>query len=158
MDKGITLPVILQFVGVLIIIAEVILPSGGLLSLLAAGVIGYSLYFVFDSVSIEAGMMFVLGDVIILPISVIIGLKFLAKSPATLKTELSSGDGVTSQVPELEEFMGQKGKSLSILRPSGSARINGKRLDVVSRGEYIDKDKKIIVISVTGNQIIVKEV
>jgi len=61
-------------------------------------------------------------------------------------------------VPELEEFMGQKGKSLSILRPSGSARINGKRLDVVSRGEYIDKDKKIIVISVTGNQIIVKEV
>ncbi|MBW1915736.1 MAG: serine protease [Deltaproteobacteria bacterium] len=157
MDKGITLPVILQFVGVLIIIAEVILPSGGLLSLLAAGVIGYSLYFVFDSVSIEAGMMFVLADVIILPISVIIGLKLLAKSPATLNTELSSGDGIISQVPELEEFMGQKGKSLSILRPSGAARINGKRLDVVSRGEYIDKDKEIIVISVTGNQIIVKE-
>jgi len=158
MDKGITLPVILQFVGVLIIIAEIILPSGGLLSLLAAGVIGYSLYFVFNNVSVETGMIFVLADVIILPVSVIIGLKLLAESPATLKAELSSGNGVVSQAPGLEDIIGEKGKTLSILRPSGSARIKGKRVDVVSRGEFIDKDKEILVISVTGNQIIVREI
>ena len=158
MDKAIILPVILQFVGVLIIIAEIILPSGGLLSLLAAGAIGYSLYFVFNNVSVETGMVFVLADVIILPVSVIIGLKLLAGSPATLKTELSSRNGVISQVPDLEKFLGQKGKTLSILRPSGSARINNKRVDVVSRGEFIEKDREILVISVTGNQIIVKEI
>ena len=41
--------------------------------------------------------------------------------------------------------------------PGGTAIIDNKRLDVVSRGEYIDKDRNLIVVEVTGNQIIVRE-
>jgi membrane-bound serine protease (ClpP class) len=36
------IPVLLQLAGVIIIIAEIFLPSGGLLSLMAAGLFGYS--------------------------------------------------------------------------------------------------------------------
>jgi membrane-bound serine protease (ClpP class) len=37
------------------------------------------------------------------------------------------------------------------------AIIDGKRVDVVTRGEYIEKDSAIMVIAVTGNQIIVRK-
>jgi membrane-bound serine protease (ClpP class) len=53
--------------------------------------------------------------------------------------------------------MGREGKSVTDLHPGGTAIIDGQRLDVVSRGEYIDRDKDIVVVEVTGNQIIVRE-
>ena len=151
------IPVVLQLAGVLIIIAEIILPSGGLLSLVAAGLFGYSLFIVFHDISAMAGTYFVLTDLIIIPALLALGLKILARSPATLRETLSSENGVVSQSPELESFMGREGKSVTDLRPGGTAIIDDKRLDVVSRGEYIEKDSNLIVVEVTGNQIIVRE-
>ena len=151
------IPVVLQLAGVLIIIAEIILPSGGLLSLVAVGLFGYSLFIVFHDISTMAGTYFVLADLIIIPALLALGLKILARSPATLRETLSSESGVVSQSPELESFMGREGKSVTDLRPGGTAIIDDKRLDVVSRGEYIEKDSNLIVVEVTGNQIIVRE-
>ena len=49
------IPVLLQLAGVIIIIAEIFLPSGGLLSLMAAGLFGYSLFIVFHDISTMVG-------------------------------------------------------------------------------------------------------
>ncbi len=155
--KDFFMPVILQLAGVIIIIAEIFLPSGGLLSLVAAGLIGYSLFIVFHDISSMAGTYFVLADLITIPILVAVGLKILAHSPATLRQTLSSASGVVSQSPGLENFMGCDGKSLTNLRPGGTAIIADQRVDVVSRGEYIEKNKDIVVVEVTGNQIIVRQ-
>jgi membrane-bound serine protease (ClpP class) len=151
------IPVVLQLAGVIIIIGEIFLPSGGWLSLAAVGLFGYSLFIVFHDISTMAGTYFVLADLFIIPVLVVIGLKVVARSPATLRETLSSDNGVVSQSPELETFMGREGKSVTDLRPGGTAIIDDKRLDVVSRGEYIEKDSNLIVIEVTGNQIIVRE-
>ena len=155
--KEFFVPVLLQLAGVIIIIAEIFLPSGGLLSLIAIGLFGYSLFIVFHDVSTMAGIWFVLADLLIIPTLVMVGLKILARSPATLQETLSSDSGVVSQSPELESFMGCEGRSVTDLHPGGTAIIDGKRLDVVSRGEYIEKDRNLVVVEVTGNQIIVKE-
>ena len=155
--KEFFMPVVLQLAGVIIIIAEIFLPSGGLLSLVAAGLFGYSLFIVFHDISAMAGTYFVLADLFIIPVLVVVGLKILARSPATLQETLSSDSGVVSQSTEIKNFMGCEGKSVTVLHPGGTAIINGKRLDVVSRGEYIEKDRNLVVIEVTGNQIIVRE-
>ncbi len=157
MKSNLNLPILLQLVGVIVIIAEIIIPSGGLLSLLAVGIFGYSLYIVFTGISTAAGIVFVTADIILIPVLVITGLKLVARSPVTLRKELSRAEGVVSQSDELEKFMGLEGTALTDLHPSGVADINGKRVDVVSRGEYIEKDSKIVVSSVRGNQIIVRE-
>lgn len=157
MKSNLNLPILLQLVGVIVIIAEIIIPSGGLLSLLAVGIFGYSLYIVFTGISTAAGIVFVTADIILIPVLVITGLKLIAKSPVTLRKELSRAEGVVSQSDELEKFMGLEGTALTDLHPSGVAEINGKRVDVVSRGEYIEKKSKIVVYSVRGNQIIVRE-
>jgi membrane-bound serine protease (ClpP class) len=53
--------------------------------------------------------------------------------------------------------MDMQGAAVTDLRPVGTAVINGKRVDVVTRGEYIEKNAAIIVTGVTGNQIIVRK-
>ena len=157
MNKTYSLPVILQLIGIVVIIAEIILPSGGLLSLLAAGIFGYSLYLVFADISSSAGMAFIMADLVLIPILVYFGIKFLAKSPVTLRTQLSKADGVTSQSEEDEAFLGRQGTAVTDLRPSGVALFDDERLDVVTRGEYLEKQTGIVVIAVQGNQIIVKQ-
>ena len=157
MNKTIMIPIILQLVGVVVIISEIILPSGGILSILAAGVFGYSLFIAFNDISTHAGIAFVIADVILIPVLVIVGLKLLAKSPVTLRQTLSRNEGVSSQPSELDGYIQQEGTAVTDLRPAGMAIINDKRVDVVTRGEYLDKGARILVTAVTGNQIIVRK-
>ena len=157
MNDRMLLPIVLQFVGVIVIIAEIILPSGGILSIVALGVFGYSLFVVFNEISKTVGFAFVAADLVLIPVLVIVGLKLLAKSPVTLRKTLSREEGVTSQPPELDSYINTQGTAVTNLRPAGMAVINGKRVDVVTRGEYIEKDSAIIVTAVTGNQIIVRK-
>ena len=157
MNDSLLFPIILQLVGVVVIIAEIILPSGGILSIVALGVFGYSLFIVFNEISMTIGFSFVAADLILIPVLVIVGLKLLARSPVTLRKTLSRKEGVSSQSSELESYVGTQGNAVTDLRPAGIAVINGKRVDVVTRGEYFEKDAAIIVTAVTGNQIIVRK-
>ena len=154
--NSLSFPIILQIAGIVVIIAEIILPSGGLLTVLAVGIIGYSLYVVFSQLSSITGVVFLALDIIMIPILVIFGLKMLAKSPFTLRAQLCSTDGVISQNPAMEQYVGKSGRAVTNLRPAGAAYIEGKRVDVVTQGEYIAKETAISVHTVTGNQIIVK--
>ena len=42
-------------------------------------------------------------------------------------------------------------------RPSGTIRIDNDRMDVVTHGSYIDKDKKVKIVKVEGSRIVVRE-
>lgn len=156
MLKELIWPVALQLVGVVVIIAEFLLPSAGILAITAFGVFGFSLYLAFAHISTSAGITFVLVDVLLLPFIVAFGIKILAASPATLRTALESKDGTVSQPQEWSKLVGSSGETITILRPAGAALINGRRFDVVSRGEFIEKGMPIEVITVDGNRIVVK--
>lgn len=45
----------------------------------------------------------------------------------------------------------------SVLRPSGKVDIEGHILDAVSRGDFIEKGKKVIVIKAEGGYLVVKK-
>jgi membrane-bound ClpP family serine protease len=157
MNDSLLLLIILQLVGVVVIIAEIILPSGGILSIVALSVFGYSLYIAFSEISKTVGFAFVAADLALIPVLVIVGLKLLARSPVTLRKTLSRENGVSSQSSELESYVGAQGNTVTDLRPAGIAVIYGNRVDVVTRGEYLEKNSAIIVTAVTGNQIIVRK-
>jgi membrane-bound serine protease (ClpP class) len=156
MIKDFLWPVILQLLGIVVIIAEMILPSAGLLTIAALGLFGYSLFLVFSTISVTTGFIFLIADMILVPVFILIGIKALAASPATLKTALKSEEGTTVLRPGAEQLLGSEGKATTDLRPSGTASINGRRYDVVSNGEYISKDTIIIVTAVNGNRVVVK--
>ena len=62
-----------------------------------------------------------------------------------------------SAFDDLSYLVGSEGKTLTVLRPSGSADFNGVRLDVVSEGEYIPKGTTVYVDKIEGNRIVVKQ-
>jgi len=53
------------------------------------------------------------------------------------------------------EFLGKSGTATTLLRPSGTAEIDGVKLAVVSEGEFIPAGTSVQVILVQGNRIVV---
>lgn len=155
MSEQYILPIVLQIAGVIVIIAEIILPSGGILSVLAMGLLGFSLFKAF-AISSQTGILFTVADIIMIPVLVLIGLKLLAKSPVTLRRSLSKAEGIIIEKADMAVLMDASGTAITNLRPAGAIKINNKRIDAVTQGEYIDKGTTVRVIQVTGNQIIVK--
>lgn len=156
MVKNILLPIILQLVGIFVIIAEFVLPSMGLLTLLALIIIGYSLFLVFSTTSFNVGIIFLIVDICIFPILLILGIKILAASPVTLRKSLDRDNSTLSYSNE-HIMIGMIGVALTNLHPSGIALFNEKRYDVISRGEFIEKNSPIEIVSIEGNKIIVKK-
>jgi membrane-bound serine protease (ClpP class) len=155
MLRELIFPFVLQLLGVAVVIAEFVLPSGGILSLAAAGCFGYSLFHIFYYISPKAGFFFVAGDVVLIPVLIVVGIKILANSPVTLRSALSREKGVGSQDMDLAQLVDKTGAAETDLRPAGKARIEGKRFDVVSEGDYINAAEQIIVTEVNGNRIVV---
>ncbi len=74
-----------------------------------------------------------------------------------LQPALSSDIGYTSAHSHFE-FMGKNGLSTTPLRPSGSAEIAGRRVDVVTDGEFIDSGTPVEVVNVQGARVQVRAV
>ena len=57
-----------------------------------------------------------------------------------------------------QELIGLEGECLTALRPSGNADSDGRKLDVVSAGEFIEKGSRVRIEAVEGLRILVKKV
>ena len=65
-------------------------------------------------------------------------------------------DGFQAPPQDLVNLVGKSGKSLTPLRPAGTALINDQRVDVVTLGDFIDPEVEIEVILVEGNRVVVR--
>lgn len=57
---------------------------------------------------------------------------------------------------EQSDVVGKVGKALTILRPAGTVEIDGRRLDVVTEGEFIPSDSRVQVVKVEGTRVVVR--
>ncbi|GAB4332756.1 MAG: NfeD family protein [Candidatus Abyssubacteria bacterium] len=57
----------------------------------------------------------------------------------------------------LDALVGQVGRSLTSLRPTGKALIRDEPIEVQSEGDFIEKDRPVRVVRVTGNKVFVAE-
>lgn len=89
-------------------------------------------------------------------------LRFLPKTKfgrqLVLDTDLSAETGFTSEPLVEHELVGKVGIAMSTLRPAGVADIDGKRIDVVSDGAFIDPGEPVRVDRVDGNRVVVRHV
>lgn len=156
--KSYIMPIALQLLGLAVIVIEIFVPSLGLLSVMAAGILLYSLYLVFSTISYSMGMVFLGVDILLIPVILVLGFKALGASSLSLHKKLSSKEGVSSQAPDLVSWKGKKGEAVTDLRPSGTVMIEEKRLDAVTDGEYVDAGTPVVVTLVSGNRIVVDKI
>lgn len=88
----------------------------------------------------------------------LVALRFLPRLPGGRKLVLSTAVGEAGATPAAEEIslVGRSGTSLTPLRPSGIARIDGRRVDVVSQGEFIASGEPIEVVVHEGYRVVVR--
>ena len=65
--------------------------------------------------------------------------------------------GYTSSEGRFDHYQGKEGKAVTVLRPAGTAEIEGNRVDVVTHGEFLEPETPIEVILVEGARIVVRE-
>lgn len=150
---------ILFVIGILLIILEFFVVGG------IAGAIGI--------VSVIASMFLASGDIAVIGISLVIAIgvsiiasillvkvfgrkmKFFRKIILTDSTSTENGY-VSNQ--NREDLIGKTGIALTALRPAGVVLVNEERVDVVSEGSFIDKEKNVKVVKVEGSRIVVREI
>lgn len=83
-------------------------------------------------------------------------LRNLVLEPALPGVKLNA-DIKTSPETKSELAIGMTGKAITILRPAGKAKFGDAIADVAAEGDYIQKDKDVMIIMIQGNKIIVRE-
>jgi membrane-bound serine protease (ClpP class) len=73
-----------------------------------------------------------------------------------LETNLQAQEGYESSPPEDHRWLGKQGVAVSDLRPSGIARFDRERVDVVSDGTFIDAGQPLEVVRIDGNRVVVR--
>jgi membrane-bound serine protease (ClpP class) len=81
-----------------------------------------------------------------------------AEGPLLDPSLVGSDQSPTSLIEQDVALLNQPGVAFTTLRPAGRAQINGKLIDVVSEGDFIDPGQQIEVIEVTGNRVVVRVV
>ncbi len=149
-----TIIIILILVGLLFLVLEVVVIPGTTV----IGFVGFALmvfavwqtYMVYGSTS---GHLILGGTLII----TLVGLRFALRSKTWDKVMLKSNiDGRANIIPEGAIKVGDVGKSVSRIVPSGKAIFKNEYFEVCSSGEFIDPDNEIEVVKIEHNKIFVK--
>jgi len=143
----------LFIIGLTAITIELFIP-GAIVGICGAGCVIASIIFAYLHVSNLLGHILLGIGICFIPIFFIIWYKLLTKTFAVKASE----KGFASSSDKRDDLLSSEGVAITTLRPSGSANINGRKVDVVSEGEMILKNTRIKVTDVKGNRIIVKPV
>jgi len=153
------------FAGILLIFAELFVPSGGTIALMCACCFLISGYYAYQSWYAAYPFLWWLyvGAIIILIPAAIFG-------AFQLLTRTSLGNRMLMPAPTLEEvtpyqdeqarlerLIGQQGRALNLMTPGGMVLVNGERLHATSDGLVIEADSLIEVIAVRGTRVVVRQ-
>lgn len=148
-----TLILILVAVGLAAILAELVLP-GGLLGVVGAICLIGAVITTFLEYGATAG---IIGLVLLLILAVAtLGwwMKYFHRLPFTKQLILSDESGKADG--ETKSLIGLSGVALTELMPSGHARIEGTKYDVIAESGSVSKDAAIVVVAKRGPSLIVR--
>ena len=93
---------------------------------------------------------------------ILVALRFLPKftpfQRLVLNTTEDVTDGFRSAPGEYESLLGKEGIALTLLRPAGTANIDGEKVSVVTEGDFIEQNSRIRVTKIEGYRIVVERV
>jgi membrane-bound serine protease (ClpP class) len=118
-----------------------------------------AVFFAFSHHDAVTGWLFLVTCAIGVPMAVKYAFIVLPRTRIGKQLYLSGSDteevSGAAQQDGLEALLGTRGTALCDLRPAGYASIGGRRIDVVTRGELIEKSSEIQVIKIESNQVFV---
>lgn len=139
---------------------EIFVPSGGMLGIAGIAFLATSLWHAF-SVSSAVGWLFLGGYVVMLPVGLALALKIIPKTALGRKILLSPpelGDDPQSHREVGHHLIGQIGRAVTVLRPSGFVDFDGRRVDARSEEGFLAAGALVRAIRIQSGEIVVREV
>jgi len=145
--------------GVLCIFAEVFLP-GGVLGVVGGLLISISFVGAYHVWHFTAPFfLFTLGFLVAGVAAYIIAIRVMPRTAVGKLIFLrDTQKGYDVSVSGDQEMIGKEGIALSFLRPTGVAEIDGKRVNVVTEGDFIEKNARIKVCELKDNHLVVRKI
>ncbi len=161
-----TWAILLLAIGIMLLVAEVFIPSGGIISVLATLALVGSLVCAWQAWWDSSpwnfwGFMF--GMALLLPATVITAFYVWPNTPLGKRAILEgpAPHEVASFVEQEEkhrQMVGKTGDTVTALNPAGIVRIDGQRVHCQSEGMILDPGERVRVISARGNSVIVRRI
>lgn len=158
MDGGVFLFVCFGL-GLLILVAEIFVPSHGLLTVaglvfLTIGVVKTFQY------GTQAGSLAILGCLVLLPTMAFLGAKYFPLTPIGKRiippNPVYTPEDFGSEVEKLRPLVGTFGRSLSPLHPAGTCEFGGVRIQCVSEMGMIESGARVEAIDIRGKALTVR--
>src|SRR5262245_10104403 len=153
-------------IGFFLLVAEVFIPSGGILFILSIFLIGLGIVTIFYLPESQGGGtmpgLIALGAVFLLiPVVVAAGFYYWPRTPFGKRFFLTSPEeeATMASMPEyleLEPLRGQMGKTVTPLRPSGVTLIEGHLVDTKTEGIFVEAGQWVRVVDVRAGQVTVR--
>ncbi|HBT18814.1 MAG TPA: Nodulation efficiency protein D (NfeD) [Clostridiaceae bacterium] len=151
---------LLFIVGLGLLIAEVfVIPGFGITGILGMSAIFGSIFLSTPdpATAVQSLVIAIIGSIVL----IIVVFRFTPGrrvfKKLVLSMEESKESGYVAAKPGLRDLIGQEGIAKTVLRPSGTAEINNRFVDVVTSGEFIKEGATLVVTDVEGMRVIVKE-
>ncbi len=144
----------LAIIAVILVFLEIFLLPGGIVGVIGFLLLLLSTYLASRHYGGLAALGIFAGSGLIMVLSFILFFKTGASKWLILSSTLENAENTKEGI-----HPGLSGNSLTALRPSGKAIfiLNGKekQIDVVTNGEFIEKDQRIEIIQVEGTRVLV---
>lgn len=150
--------VALFLMGIVFLVVEAVIPGFGIFGIL--GFLCLIAGLIFTSRDINSFLTVlgvgIGGSIVLLPVVYLLLKKFGLLRKVFLMKHMLPEEGYVSH-EHIPNLVGKKGVALTVLRPAGTARIEGGRHNVLSTGGYIPQGTKIKVVEHTPGRIVVDE-
>lgn len=154
-----SLSAVLFILGLLLLIVEIFIPGFGI-----AGVSGLILLVVGIVMTARTPFeAFVMVMILLVLLAVLLFFVIRSAKKGTLSRKLilrsaaKHEDGFTTTA-DTSDLVGMEGIAVTVLRPAGSGEFDGRRLDVVTDGTFIDKGTRIKIVRTEGRRIVVEPI
>lgn len=143
------------FFGVLLFIAEVFLFPSGILGKVGLVVTVTGLVFAYKLFGFNAGTLCLFGAFIINGALLYFGADRISKSKMAMR---QTSDGKVNIFSDFGLKIGDKGVTITDLRPEGKAIFNNDKITIWSFNGFVDANANIEIIQIKDNKIFVQKV
>ena len=153
-------PSLLLVFGLGLVVAEVVLPAGGLIGLLAVSCLIASFYLAY-SASSAIGFRWIFVEGLSVPMTWVVTFHGLSRTKLGRRIYLQppTGDDLEEADSRFRaiERLGGRGRVLTPLRPSGTIDVEGRRTEAIAESGLIGAGASVTIVAVRSGRVVVRE-